>query len=101
MSGRIQVTENVYTSDSLLNAQRGRIEPGHQVEVQGEQRGKGLVETDLTEEIVLLQAMKEDPPPDAKCKDKFLVQSIQITPERDSGNIQTIVGCITSYMLRR
>ncbi|KAG8528007.1 uncharacterized protein KY384_006923 [Bacidia gigantensis] len=28
--------------------------------------------------------MKEDPPPDARCRDKFLVQSIPITPERDN-----------------
>ncbi|KAI9737794.1 MAG: phosphatidylinositol-binding protein scs2 [Cirrosporium novae-zelandiae] len=42
----------------------GRIEAGRDVEVQ-----------------VLLQAMKEDPPPDAKCRDKFLVQSVPITNE--------------------
>lgn len=39
----------------------GRIEPNAKVEVQ-----------------VLLQAMKEDPPEDFKCKDRFLVQSIKI-----------------------
>ncbi|KNC98612.1 uncharacterized protein SPPG_06293 [Spizellomyces punctatus DAOM BR117] len=39
----------------------GRIPPGASVEVQ-----------------VLLQAMKEDPPADAKSKDKFLVQGIKI-----------------------
>ncbi|KAI9624485.1 hypothetical protein KEM48_008810 [Puccinia striiformis f. sp. tritici PST-130] len=33
---------------------------------------------------VLLQPMKEDPEPGAKCRDKFLVQSILITPERES-----------------
>ncbi|GAA5912021.1 hypothetical protein JCM5296_007323 [Sporobolomyces johnsonii] len=44
----------------------GRIEPGETVEVQ-----------------VLLQPMKEDPPPGAKCRDKFLVQSVIITPERE------------------
>ncbi|KAH8925720.1 VAMP-associated protein [Atractiella rhizophila] len=36
----------------------GRVEPGQKVEVQ-----------------VLLQPMREDPPPGAKCRDKFLVQS--------------------------
>lgn len=41
---------------------------------------------------VLLQAMKEDPPLDAKCRDKFLVQSVPITPERDVGNISAIVS---------
>ena len=30
------------------------------------------------------QAMKEDPPPNVKCKDKFLVQSTIITPEKES-----------------
>ncbi|CAH7675503.1 hypothetical protein PPACK8108_LOCUS10522, partial [Phakopsora pachyrhizi] len=33
---------------------------------------------------VLLQPMKEDPEPGAKCCYKFLVQSTFITPERDS-----------------
>ncbi|GLI76975.1 phosphatidylinositol-binding protein scs2 [Penicillium ochrochloron] len=40
----------------------GRIEPGKQVDVQ-----------------VLLQAMKEQPSDDQKCKDKFLVQSVAVT----------------------
>ncbi|GJN94372.1 hypothetical protein Rhopal_007451-T1 [Rhodotorula paludigena] len=44
----------------------GRIEPGETVEVQ-----------------VLLQPMKEDPAPNTKCRDKFLVQSVVITPERE------------------
>ncbi|KAF9360505.1 phosphatidylinositol-binding protein scs2 [Mortierella sp. AD094] len=44
----------------------GRVEPGQELEVQ-----------------VQMQAMKEDPPADFKCKDKFLVQSIAITAERE------------------
>ncbi|KAF9135498.1 phosphatidylinositol-binding protein scs2 [Mortierella sp. 14UC] len=44
----------------------GRIEPGQELEVQ-----------------VQMQAMKEDPPIDFKCKDKFLVQSVAITAERE------------------
>ncbi|CAF9931961.1 MAG: phosphatidylinositol-binding protein scs2 [Heterodermia speciosa] len=51
----------------------GRIEPGGEVEVQ-----------------VLLQAMREDPPLDARCRDKFLVQSVAITPDKESSNIATI-----------
>ncbi|KAI1314391.1 phosphatidylinositol-binding protein scs2 [Mortierella claussenii] len=43
----------------------GRVEPGQEQEVQ-----------------VQMQAMKEDPPADFKCKDKFLVQSVAITAER-------------------
>ncbi|BGP20075.1 hypothetical protein JCM10213_002675 [Rhodosporidiobolus nylandii] len=44
----------------------GRIESGETVEVQ-----------------VLLQPMKEDPPANAKCRDKFLVQSVIITPDKE------------------
>ncbi|MCJ1279970.1 phosphatidylinositol-binding protein scs2 [Puttea exsequens] len=51
----------------------GRIEVGSEVEVQ-----------------VLLQAMREDPPEDARCRDKFLVQSVAITPERDLGSVTAI-----------
>jgi len=51
----------------------GRIEPGEQVEVQ-----------------ILLQAMKEDPPPDAKCRDKFLVQSVLVTADRDFTNVGSL-----------
>ena len=51
----------------------GRIEAGQEVEVQ-----------------VLLQAMKEEPPADYKCRDKFLVQSTAITPELESTNISNL-----------
>lgn len=51
----------------------GRIEPGGHVEVQ-----------------VLLQAMKEDPPPDAKCRDKFLVQSVLVTADKEFANVTAI-----------
>ncbi|KAF9381541.1 phosphatidylinositol-binding protein scs2 [Podila verticillata] len=43
----------------------GLVGPGEELEVQ-----------------VQMQAMKEDPPADFKCKDKFLVQSIAVTAER-------------------
>ncbi|KAI0304278.1 VAMP-associated protein [Multifurca ochricompacta] len=45
----------------------GKVEPGQTVEVQ-----------------VMLQAMKEEPPLNSKCKDKFLIQSMLIPPERAS-----------------
>jgi len=48
----------------------GRIEPGETVDVQ-----------------VLLQPMKEDPPIGAKCRDKFLVQSAIITPDRETATL--------------
>ena len=51
----------------------GRIEAGRDVEVQ-----------------VLLQAMKEDPPLDARCRDKFLVQSVAITPDKELGTVNQI-----------
>ncbi|KAJ5938793.1 hypothetical protein N7466_001927 [Penicillium verhagenii] len=51
----------------------GRVEPGKQVEVQ-----------------VLLQAMKEEPASDAKCKDKFLVQSVAVTKDMEFANVTSI-----------
>lgn len=45
----------------------GRVEPGERVEVQ-----------------VLLQPFKEEPPTTAKCRDKFLVQSAVITPDKET-----------------
>lgn len=51
----------------------GRVEPGETVEV-----------------AVMLQAMKEDPPLNAKCKDKFLIQSTFITPEKESKALHDI-----------
>ncbi|KAK4448250.1 vesicle-associated protein 2-2 [Podospora aff. communis PSN243] len=51
----------------------GRIEPGHDVEVS-----------------VLLQAMKAEPPLDAKCRDKFLVQSVAITSDKEFTNVSQI-----------
>lgn len=51
----------------------GRVEPGKEVEV-----------------TVLLQAMKQEPPLDAKCKDKFLVQSVAITADKEFANTGSI-----------
>lgn len=45
----------------------GKVEPGQTVEVQ-----------------VMLQAMKEEPPLNAKCKDKFLIQTMLIPPEKST-----------------
>ncbi|PBK97584.1 VAMP-associated protein [Armillaria gallica] len=53
----------------------GRVEPGETVEV-----------------AVMLQAMKEDPPLNAKCKDKFLIQSTLITPEKESKALHDILS---------
>ncbi|KAF8798990.1 PapD-like protein [Phlegmacium glaucopus] len=51
----------------------GRVEPGESVEVS-----------------VMLQALKEDPPLNTKCKDKFLIQSTIITPEKETLPVQAI-----------
>ncbi|RDL37836.1 PapD-like protein [Venustampulla echinocandica] len=49
----------------------GTVQPGQEVDV-----------------TVLLQAMKQEPAPDAKCKDKFLVQSVAVTADKEfSGNV--------------
>lgn len=55
----------------------GRIEPDHEVEV-----------------TVLLQAMKQDPPLDTKCRDKFLVQSVNISGDKEFTSVQQIVSAI-------
>ncbi|KAK5085641.1 phosphatidylinositol-binding protein scs2 [Lithohypha guttulata] len=50
----------------------------------------GLVRPhDAVEVQVLLQAMKEDPPLDARCRDKFLVQSVQVD-ETDENNVAAL-----------
>ncbi|EKV19632.1 Integral ER membrane protein Scs2, putative [Penicillium digitatum] len=51
----------------------GHIEPGKTVEVQ-----------------VLLQAMKEDPAADAKCKDKFLVQAVPVSRSLEDASVAQI-----------
>jgi hypothetical protein len=46
----------------------------------------------------MLQALKEEPPLSAKCKDKFLIQSTLITPEKESMSLHDIVcSSIVSY----
>ncbi|KAG2153122.1 PapD-like protein [Suillus bovinus] len=49
----------------------GRIEPGESVDVS-----------------VMLQPMKDEPPLSTKCKDKFLIQSTLITPEKETRDLQ-------------
>ena len=40
----------------------------------------------------MLQALKDEPPLNAKCKDKFLIQSTIITPDKDTLPLQDIVS---------
>lgn len=68
----------------------GRIEPGKEVEVTGMCiHVCGVAIADLS--AVLLQAMKVEPPADAKCRDKFLVQSVAVTADKEFTNIAAIV----------
>ena len=43
--------------------------------------------------------MKEDPPPDAKCRDKFLVQSVLVTADKEFANVGALVRS-TLYCVR-
>ncbi|KAI8946586.1 PapD-like protein [Xylaria longipes] len=61
----------------------GRVEPNREVEVQ-----------------VILQAMKLEPPSGTKCRDKFLVQSVAITPEKDFANLASIWDTIDKSMVQ-
>jgi hypothetical protein len=45
---------------------------------------------ETVEVSVMLQALKEDPPLNTKCKDKFLIQSTIITPEKEALPVQAI-----------
>ena len=47
----------------------------------------------------MLQAMKEDLPLGTKCKDKFLIQSTIITPEKESMPLQDIVRRLLNLRL--
>lgn len=55
----------------------------------------------LTSNLVLLQAMKEDPPAGYKCRDKFLVQSVAITADKEYNNVQQIVRFLSNITLGR
>jgi hypothetical protein len=41
--------------------------------------------------LVMLQALREEPPLNAKCKDKFLIQSTLITTEKETMALHDIV----------
>jgi hypothetical protein len=45
----------------------------------------------LTPSLVSLQPFKVEPGPDVKCKDKFLVQTVAVTPDKEFANIAEIV----------
>lgn len=41
--------------------------------------------------------MKDEPPLDAKCKDKFLVQTVAVTGDLEFANVTSIVCFIIPY----
>ena len=49
------------------------------------------------ERAVMLQAMKEEPPLSAKCRDKFLIQSTFITPDKEAMPVHDIVWVPSPY----
>ncbi|KAI5462096.1 PapD-like protein [Mariannaea sp. PMI_226] len=61
----------------------GRIEPGQHFDV-----------------TVLLQAMKAEPPLDAKCRDKFLVQSAPITSDKEFASIANVLDTTDKSLLQ-
>jgi hypothetical protein len=48
----------------------------------------------------MLQALKEEPPLNTKCKDKFLIQSTIITPDKETLALSDIVGDFLFEKLR-
>ena len=72
-----------------------------------ERRSKSLVCAIYTNAVwvlinaVLLQAMKAEPPLDLKCRDKFLVQSVAVTADKEFTNIAAIVRSYPSLFLER
>jgi hypothetical protein len=53
-----------------------------------------------TECPVLLQPLATEPPPHAKCKDKFLVQSAFITPDEEMRTLSEMVRLPASVVLK-
>lgn len=41
--------------------------------------------------------MKDEPPLDAKCKDKFLVQTVAVTGDMEFANVTSIVCSVIHY----
>jgi hypothetical protein len=63
-------------------------------------RGARCICLDADHRVVLLQAMKVEPPLDAKCRDKFLVQSVAVTSDKEFTNINEIVRTTKSKLIR-
>ena len=48
----------------------------------------------------MILAMKEEPPPNAKCEDKFLIQSMLIPPEKAAIPLHDLVSPFMHAQLR-
>ena len=70
----------------------GRVEAGESVEVQGGLHHLHQSLAELTLTPVVLQALATEPPPHAKCKDKFLVQSAFISPDDEMLTLAEMVS---------
>lgn len=46
--------------------------------------------------LVMLQALKDEPPLGAKCKDKFLIQSTIISSDKNHLSLTDLVSCLWS-----
>ncbi|KAF8328321.1 PapD-like protein [Amanita rubescens] len=68
-----KVLTNAGLRSYVVRPNLGRVEPGGSVEV-----------------VVTLQPKDEDPPPDSKCKDKFLIKSTMITREKEEMSVHDI-----------
>ena len=86
----------------------GRVEPGKEVEVSGMEiptrpDHPASPNTDCTDccAPVILQAMKQEPPPDTKCRDKFLVQAVPITSDKEFANLASIVSQAENLVLEK
>jgi len=64
----------------------GRVEPGESVDVSGKRvaAASSIILNSFLLSSVMLQPLKEEPPLNSKCKDKFLVQSTFITPDKET-----------------
>ena len=80
------------------------MEPGETVEVQGMLtpyvsllKLLNVESVYVLDYLVMLQAMKEEPPLNAKCKDKFLIQSTNITPDKEQLPLADIVSHTSNF----
>lgn len=79
----------------------GRVEPGESVEVSGKRvvAASSIILNSFLLSSVMLQPLKEEPPLNSKCKDKFLVQSTFITPDKETMALHDLVSVISWFLV--